>query len=58
MCCFLMFNSNLNMMEEDHQQIIIEIQRKLQFSITDPENRIHTILYENLGLQGDVKEAR
>ena len=53
-----MFNSNLNMMEEDHQQIIIEIQRKLQFAITDPENRIHTILYENLGLQGDVKEAR
>ena len=45
-------------MEDDHQQAIVEIQREHQFAINYRDNRIQTIQYENVDLQGDIRNAR
>ena len=45
-------------MEENHQQVFVGIQRDHQLAITDPENRIETIQYGNIGLHGDIGDTR
>ena len=61
-CCNVTFlliqqqlaNNIINFLRRSHQQTIIEIQGEHQLAILDPDKRIQTIQYENVGLQVEI----
>ena len=63
-CCNVMFRhicqQLTNKMEEDHQQIITEIQGGYQLAITDRDKQIRSIQHENVILQAqrDVSQLQ
>lgn len=65
-CCNVTFlliqqqlaNNIIDFLKRSHQQTIIEIQGEHQLAILDPDKRIQTIQYENVGLQVEIWIAR
>ena len=61
-CCNMKFlhiqqqltNNIVDELRHGHQQAIVWIQREHQLAITDHDNKIQTIQYENVGLQGEI----
>ena len=47
-----------NKMYENHQQENIGMQRENQLAITDSDNRVQVIQYQNVVLQGEIRNAR
>lgn len=54
MCCFLIFDYNLQR-RRSRIQAIIEIQGDYQLAIIDRDNQIQTIEHDNMGLRGEIR---
>ena len=45
-------------MEEDHQQAIIKMQIEHQAAIINHDNQLRVFQCENIGCQGEIRNAR
>ena len=61
-CCIMLFShvrqQRANKMEEDHQQAIIKMQKEHQAAVINHDNQLHVFQCENVGCQGEIRNAR